>query len=109
MRLIHGKPVYGLDIDPETRCAHWHGGLDIIAIKFKCCGEWFPCFECHSAVAGHEAKVWPVEERNAEAILCGSCGRRLSISEYFDCGSDCPACKKPFNPGCANQYHLYDA
>lgn len=107
MRIIHNETIIGVDIDPETRCAHWHGELDIIAIKFKCCGRWFPCYECHTAAADHEPQIWPVNERNSLAVLCGKCGYQLSISEYFECGSVCPVCAGSFNPGCENHYHLY--
>ena len=106
---IYGETVSGVKIDAATRCAHYNSDLDIIAIKFKCCGEWFPCFECHREVAGHEPAVWPVSERDAPAIFCGACGNVLTINEYFECGSVCPQCASSFNPGCANHYHLYFA
>ncbi len=106
-RIIHNEEVHGLDIDPEARCAHWHSELDIIAIKFKCCGQWFPCFECHVAVSDHDPQVWPLDKRDALAILCGACGHQLSLSDYFECGSVCPACAGSINPGCANHYNLY--
>jgi len=51
--------VIGIDVDPETRCDHYHSDRDIIAIKFKCCGQWYPCHACHAEVAGHPAEVWP--------------------------------------------------
>jgi len=106
-RTIHSVEVHGIDIDAETRCVHWHSELDIIAIKFKCCGRWYPCFECHSAVAGHEPEVWPKDEFHTEAILCGGCGHQLAMAEYLDCESTCPKCRRKFNPGCAKHYHLY--
>jgi uncharacterized CHY-type Zn-finger protein len=107
MRVVHGIEVFGVDVDAETRCAHWNSELDIIAIKFKCCGRWYPCFECHRTVADHPAEVWPVSEREAKAILCGACGQKLSTEEYLACNSMCPACGSGFNPGCAKHYHLY--
>lgn len=107
MRLIHGENVLGADIDPQTRCLHYHGDLDVIAIKFKCCDQWYPCYECHAAVADHAPGVWPKSEFNKVAILCGACGHQLTTSEYLNCGSACPACSAKFNPGCANHYHLY--
>ena len=99
--------VEGISVDAQTRCAHYHGPTDVIAIRFACCGRWFPCFECHAALAGHEAKVWPFERFSEKAVLCGSCGRELSVEEYFTCGNTCPSCSHAFNPGCANHYHLY--
>ena len=107
--LIHNEVVNGVAIDAQTRCAHYHSDLDIIAIKFKCCGEWFPCFECHNEIAGHEAKVWRSDERDALAVLCGVCGQQWSVAEYLACDSICPGCDSKFNPGCAGHYHLYFA
>ncbi|HEX4629936.1 MAG TPA: CHY zinc finger protein [Chthoniobacterales bacterium] len=107
MRIIHGVKVIGVKVDEETRCAHYHGERDIIAIKFKCCGNWFPCHECHAELAGHPAVVWPKEEFSTPAILCGACGHRLTVREYLDCDSVCPHCWRQFNPGCADHRHLY--
>ena len=106
-KLIHGEKVIGIDVDDETRCAHWHGELDIIAIKFKCCAAWFPCYECHAECAGHTPEVWADGEFDANAILCGGCGHQLKIDEYLNCDSICPRCDSKFNPGCAKHYHLY--
>ncbi|MBA2378916.1 MAG: hypothetical protein H0V76_05015 [Blastocatellia bacterium] len=104
---VQGERVFGVDVDRETRCAHWHGPTDVIALKFKCCGRWYPCYECHTDVAGHPATQWPVSERSTEAILCGSCGTKLTIDEYFAASSICPKCNHAFNPGCAKHYDLY--
>ena len=107
--LIHGEEVHGVGVDSQTRCVHWHGELDIVAIKFKCCGEWFPCYECHLAEAVHAASVWPADEHDAKAVLCGACGHQLTITEYLASNSACPKCGGKFNPACANHYHLYFA
>jgi len=108
MRQVHGTEVQGVDVDPQTRCAHYHSEIDIIAIKFKCCGSWFPCYECHAAVApDHLPQVWPRNEFDQPAVLCGNCGYRLAIDEYLNSGSTCTNCNARFNPGCANHYHLY--
>ena len=101
--------VRGIDIDPETRCAHWHSPLDIVAIKFKCCGEWYACYDCHQALANHDPAVWPHEEFNESAILCGACKSQLTVSEYLGCDSRCPNCGAGLNPGCAKHYNLYFA
>lgn len=106
-REIHGCEVRGVEVDGETRCAHWHSPLDVIAIKFKCCGKWFPCFDCHAEIADHEPEVWPASEFGERAVLCGSCGHRLSIDEYLSSNSTCTRCAAAFNPGCAKHYHLY--
>jgi uncharacterized CHY-type Zn-finger protein len=107
MQIVHGCEVYGVEVDAETRCGHWHSPLDIIAIKFKCCSRWYPCFDCHAATADHEPAVWPRNEFDEPAVLCGACGHQLSTSEYLECRNSCPECSASFNPGCANHYHLY--
>ncbi len=99
--------VHGVAVDDQTRCAHYHGASDVIAMRFKCCGEWFPCIDCHREVAGHPVEVWPLSERAQEAVLCGVCGRRLTIAEYMGCASICPGCGAGFNPGCSNHWHYY--
>lgn len=107
MRNICGTKVNGIDVDARTRCAHYNSRLDIIAIKFKCCNQWFPCFKCHTECAAHPPIIWSVNEYETRAVLCGECGYKLSIAEYLGCSSACPNCHRPFNPNCALHYHLY--
>jgi len=102
-------PVHGLDLDPETRCAHWRSDLDVIAIKMACCATYYACRECHDALAGHPATVWPKAQWGEPAVLCGVCGSELSIEAYLACGNRCPNCAAAFNPGCAKHKHLYFA
>jgi uncharacterized CHY-type Zn-finger protein len=101
--------AHGLDLDPQTRCAHWHGPLDVIALKMRCCGAYYACRECHDALAGHPARVWPKAEWDQPAVLCGACGTELSIRAYLACASQCPVCGAGFNPGCYMHRHLYFA
>jgi uncharacterized CHY-type Zn-finger protein len=100
--IVKGKPI-----DEFTRCVHYHSDLDVMAIKFKCCGEFYPCYDCHAETANHAAVVWPKELWNEKAILCGRCQHTMSIQEYIDCENRCPYCGSYFNPRCSNHYHLY--
>jgi len=100
-------PVRGLDLDPQTRCAHWHSALDIVALKLRCCGAYYACRDCHDALAGHPAQVWPRADWDAPAVLCGGCGAEMSVAQYLACDDRCPACAAPFNPGCKLHRHLY--
>ena len=102
-----GPYVRGVNLDSQTRCAHYNKTVDIIAIKMKCCGTYYACKECHDALAGHPTKVWPQNEWDEQAVLCGACGAELAIREYFGCENQCPSCKAHFNPGCRSHYHLY--
>ncbi len=99
--------VLGIDLDPQTRCGHYHSALDIIAIKMKCCGAYYACKDCHDALADHTAEVWPRSEWNQLAVLCGSCGMELTVAQYLGCSDKCPGCSSPFNPRCRNHYHFY--
>ena len=100
--VIHGKPV-----DDKTRCVHFHSPLDIIAIKFKCCSEYYPCYECHQETADHPAQLWKKEEWKNLAIYCGQCKNEMTIEQYMTSGDRCPYCKSHFNPNCRRHYHLY--
>ncbi|MDN7245021.1 CHY zinc finger protein [Planococcus shenhongbingii] len=105
--MAHSLTVKGIGVDDETRCAHYHSENDRIAIKFFCCGIYYPCFECHQAVGCGNPKVWPKERFDEKAVLCGACGHELTVQEYLDCSSSCPVCSAGFNPGCSLHKHLY--
>lgn len=97
----------GKTVDQETRCVHYHSPLDVIAIKFKCCETYYPCYYCHEEDAGHRAEVWKKKDFNSKAILCGMCKQEMSILEYKSSNYQCPFCKAAFNPKCSNHDHLY--
>jgi uncharacterized CHY-type Zn-finger protein len=101
--------VSGIDLDPQTRCAHHNTPLDIIAIKMKCCGAYYACKDCHDAIAEHAIEVWPRSEWDQRTVRCGACGVEPSIEQYLACSDKCPTCKARFNPGCRNHYHFYFA
>jgi EAL domain-containing protein (putative c-di-GMP-specific phosphodiesterase class I)/uncharacterized CHY-type Zn-finger protein len=99
--------VFGVALDARTRCAHYNKPEDIIAIKMKCCGEYYACKECHDALANHPSAVWSRSEWNQLAITCGACAAELTIQQYLDCDNKCPSCRTHFNPACRDHYHLY--
>jgi len=101
--------VRGIELDPQTRCAHYNSPLDIIAIKFKCCDAYFACKDCHAALADHPVKPWSREERQRKAVLCGACGSELTIAAYLESSDRCPACGASFNPGCRKHRAYYFA
>jgi uncharacterized CHY-type Zn-finger protein len=101
------REVRGVNVDSQTRCEHYHGPADIIAIKMKCCGVYYACKDCHGALADHQIELWPESEWNRKAILCGGCGTELTIRQYMQSESRCRACREPFNPGCRNHHPFY--
>ncbi|CAN5403516.1 CHY zinc finger protein [soil metagenome] len=100
--------VLGSAVDDQTRCVHYRTQLDAVAIKFACCREYYPCHLCHEENSGHEARTWPLEQRDELALLCGVCSTELSIAEYLGVDA-CPSCGAAFNPGCRLHSHLYFA
>lgn len=100
--------VLGRVVDAETRCAHYHGPLDVVALQFKCCEEFYPCFACHEETAGHPTERWNTADGNRHAVLCGVCRTAMRIDDYLRAEA-CPSCSAPFNPGCRlHRHHYFD-
>ncbi len=101
--------VRGVSLDKHTRCAHYHTELDIVALRFFCCGEFYACYSCHEALAGHKAQTWPAslcQQQNPppaaaaaaplstplpKVVVCGACGHLMTVSEYQHAGRKQPA------------------
>ena len=98
--------VLGPVVDDMTRCVHYRTDVDIVAIRFACCGEYYPCHLCHAETADHPPVQWPLGARDREAVLCGACGSELTIAAYLD-ASACPECGARFNERCGLHTHLY--
>lgn len=103
----HGVDVVGVQVDNETRCVHYASPTDIVALKFACCDAYYPCYECHLAVADHPPIAWPKDRFDEPMVLCGHCGTQLTANQYFHCDSVCPDCGAAFNPNCKIHTHLY--
>lgn len=100
-------PVRGVGLDAETRCSHYSKLVDVIAIKMRCCGEYYACKDCHDELAGHAIEPWPQQHWDQPAVLCGVCLTEMTIRQYLDCSNQCPSCTASFNPGCRNHHHFY--
>ncbi|WP_138004487.1 CHY zinc finger protein [Halalkalirubrum salinum] len=100
-------PLAGVDVDEQTRCAHYSTDRDVIAIRFPCCNAYYPCFRCHEAIAEHPTEQWPRDRFDEPAVLCGRCRSTLSVREYLDCEHECPNCGAAFNPGCLTHSPRY--
>ena len=98
--------VLGPVVDDMTRCVHYRTEVDIVAIRFACCNEYYPCHRCHEETADHPAQQWKLSERDREAVLCGACGTELTIASYL-ATTECPNCRSPFNERCRLHTHLY--
>lgn len=99
-------PVRGSVVDDETRCVHYQTVLDVVALKFACCGEYYPCYWCHQETVDHPAQPWPAVRSDQPAVLCGVCRHELTVTEYSS-ADRCPVCWALFNPGCHHHRSLY--
>lgn len=104
---VGGHRVRGVDVGPATRCAHYDSPRDVVAIRLPCCDSFYPCAECHDAVADHERERWSATSFDAAAVLCGVCGETLTVEAYLDCDHACPHCGAAFNPGCEAHHDRY--
>ncbi|CAX40705.1 medator of assembly of small mitochondrial TIM (Translocase of the Inner Membrane) complexes, putative [Candida dubliniensis CD36] len=99
--------LIGQLVDSHTRCVHYHTELDIIAIKFKCCNNYYPCFKCHQESTSHQPDRLDKNDNTTKAVFCGNCMNELTVVEYLNCGYTCTYCGGQFNPGCSLHYELY--
>ncbi|UTT39101.1 CHY zinc finger protein [Glutamicibacter mishrai] len=104
--MASGANLRGVQMDSQTRCAHYHQLRDVIALKHYCCDTYYPCHLCHAELADHQAQPWPADRFDQPAVLCGVCQQELSVNEYR-AASNCPHCQALFNPGCSSHAHLY--
>src|ERR1700723_2096011 len=93
------QDVRGVNLDAQTRCEHYRGSTDIIAIKMKCCGEYYACKDCHQSLARHPIEVGPKSECAQTPSPRAPAPTELTINQYMHCDSRCPNCRAPFNPG----------
>jgi uncharacterized CHY-type Zn-finger protein len=100
-------PLRGVGVDAETRCRHWDDPVDVVALRFACCGTYYPCVSCHAETTDHDTDRWPRDRFADPAVLCGICQTTLTADSYLDCADTCPACGAAFNPGCREHHHLY--
>lgn len=99
--------IYGINLDPQTRCTHWNSSLDIIAIKSGCCHKYYACASCHQELEDHSLQPISKKDFDQPGVFCGSCQTELTVNQYLQSNYKCPNCKLDFNPGCSNHYNLY--
>ena len=99
--------VFGVDLDAQGRCAHYRSLLDIVSIRFPCCGRLYACHTCHDEMESHEVERWPWDAFDVRAVLCGECRAEMRIHEYLASPAQCSHCGARFNPRCALHHPLY--
>ena len=73
--------IHGIGLDKAGRCTHYHTQLDIAALLcaslFR---KYYACYSCHDELEDHSFVATTPEE--AYPVLCGNCGRKLTLQEY---------------------------
>ena len=98
--------VFGLEIDEETRCLHYHSDLDIVALKCWVCQDYFSCYQCHDALRDHPFVAYPSKQKSDKVVLCGACRAELTIQDYQE-KMACSFCQRQFNPACQKHHSIY--
>ena len=112
----HTITYHGVEVKSfgQSRCAHWHSPLDVLALQAPCCFKYYACASCHDEQEDHALQPWPTTTPlDTPGLLCGVCKRTFSIGVYLcqEGSPVCPysSCGAPFNPGCKNHWPIYFA
>lgn len=97
------RNCFGIALDQEYRCIHYHTVLDIVGLKCARCQVYYACYHCHDTLQDHAFE--PTDHKETYPVICGHCRQLLRRSEY-ECGS-CPFCFSPFNPSCHKHQDIY--
>ncbi|WP_040606406.1 CHY zinc finger protein [Salsuginibacillus kocurii] len=106
-RNLHGQIVCGVNLDQESRCAHYATSLDIVALKCICCEVFYACHQCHQELVVAAFEPWPASRKHEPSVLCGHCGQLMTFESYLSSNYQCLNCRAAFNPGCGRHTHFY--
>lgn len=95
--------IYGIGLDSEGRCLHYHTKCDVVALKCNKCKEYFVCYQCHNQLQNHPFKL--VSKEDVAPVIRGSCRHFLTFAEYKK--GACPYCHHAFNPKCQVHETIY--
>ena len=95
--------IYGLVIDQDGRCIHYHSKLDIVANKCSICHKYWACYECHNQLSNHNFGPY---NPNFISVLCGHCQQRFTYKDY-ELIRSCSSCLQAFNPKCSLHKGIY--
>ena len=96
------EKIWGLGLDDEGRCSHYHQANDIVALKCSQCKKYFACYKCHDEIENH--KFVSTDKENFP-VMCGHCGILLNFDDYAL--GTCIKCKSVFNPNCHLHWDIY--
>ena len=100
------RKIYGLLVDNESRCQHYHTELDIVALKCFGCLKYYACYQCHDSLEEHIAFELILVISSRTRSLCGVYQHEMVIDEYQE-AIVCPNCHSAFNLACSKHYDIY--
>lgn len=100
------RKIYGLLVDNEIRCQHYHTELDIVALKCFDCLKYYACYQCHDNLEEHCFRAYPCHLKQDKVLICGVCQHEMVIEEYQEAIA-CSNCHSVFNPACSKHYDIY--
>ena len=101
------RKIYGLLVDNQSRCQHYHTELDIVALKCFDCLKYYACYQCHDRLGGtHSFRAYPCHLKQDKVLICGVYQHEMVIDEYQE-AIVCPNCHSAFNLACSKHYDIY--
>ena len=80
------RKIYGLLVDNESRCQHYHTELDIVALKCFDCLKYYACYQCHDSLEEHSFRAYPCHLKQDKVLICGVYQHafNLACSKHYD-------------------------
>ena len=85
-------------MDFLNRCEHCTSHLNLLALCYRCCGQYYACVRCHDVLAGHEIVIRDKADYETQAVLYGVCRAEFGLEDDLAGDDRCPSCKTQFNP-----------
>lgn len=101
------EKVYGIGLDAEGRCEHYHTELDVVALRCGKCRKYYACYKCHDQLEDHAFVPADAGQDADTPVLCCSCNSKLTYIQYQQ--GKCAFCGHDFNPKCALHHDIYFA
>lgn len=95
--------IFGINLDKDSRCTHYHGDNDVVALKCNKCQKYYACYKCHDELESHSFVPIAIDEPSP--VLCGHCYSKLTFEEYQL--GHCITCNHTFNPNCKKHSTIY--
>ncbi|HPI99453.1 MAG TPA: CHY zinc finger protein [Enterococcus sp.] len=95
--------IYGIEIDGNGRCLHYHQENNIVGLKCNKCKKYYACYQCHNTYESHTFE--PIAVSDTAPVICGHCHTTLTFFQYKK--GACPYCQAKFNPNCQLHETIY--